>query len=206
MWPVGVKDSGTSELLICLLLFCSVLVLFRSSLWFIVPPLRSIYSWVFFREGRGRKRAVGYIVMLDMEAKFLVTQPPWLGEFLSTRPSVYTSIEDRMQLVLDATQRNIEEATGGPFGAAVFEKDSGKLVAVSVNSVIRHGWSGAHAEAMAIIFASKHIGGYDLGSHKWNRPNPSPSPPPAPPRTKTKQMHLTPSNKNMKRTKNSLSS
>jgi len=88
-----------------------------------------------------------------------------MEEFLSSRGTTYETIDERMKLVLDATRLNVEHATGGPFGAAVFEKKSGRLLSVSVNSVVRHGWSGAHAEAMAIIFASKAHGGYDLGGN-----------------------------------------
>jgi len=98
-------------------------------------------------------------------AEFTVSQPAWMEEFLSSRGTTYETIDERMKLVLDATRLNVEHATGGPFGAAVFEKKSGRLLSVSVNSVVRHGWSGAHAEAMAIIFASKAHGGYDLGGN-----------------------------------------
>uniref|UniRef100_A0A7S3E6S2 CMP/dCMP-type deaminase domain-containing protein n=2 Tax=Rhodosorus marinus TaxID=101924 RepID=A0A7S3E6S2_9RHOD len=95
--------------------------------------------------------------------EFVVSQPEWLDAFLASKPKVFPTLEDRMNLVMEATELNIKHKTGGPFGSAVFELNSGKLVAVGVNSVMRHGWSGAHAEAMAIIFASKAIGSYDLG-------------------------------------------
>ena len=71
-------------------------------------------------------------------------------------------METQMRFVLDLTERNIREKTGGPFGAAVFEKESGKLVSVGVNVVVKENCSAAHAEMMALMLAQKKIGHYDL--------------------------------------------
>ena len=68
-----------------------------------------------------------------------------------------------MRFVLALTERNIREKTGGPFGAAVFEQDSGKLVSVGVNVVIQQNCSAAHAEMMALMLAQKELDHYDLG-------------------------------------------
>ena len=72
-----------------------------------------------------------------------------------------------MRFVLDLTERNIREKTGGPFGAAVFEQESGKLVSVGVNVVVGQNCSGAHAEMMALMLAQKKIGHYDLGDARF---------------------------------------
>ena len=72
-----------------------------------------------------------------------------------------------MRFVLELTDRNIREKTGGPFGAAVFEQDSGKLVSVGVNVVVRQNCSAAHAEMMALMLAKKKIGHYDLGDARF---------------------------------------
>ncbi len=69
-----------------------------------------------------------------------------------------------MRFVLALTRKNIESQTGGPFGAAVFERASGKLVSVGVNRVMPEQVSSAHAEVMALSFAQKQLGAYDLGS------------------------------------------
>ena len=53
---------------------------------------------------------------------------------------------------------------GGPFGAAVFERDSGKLIAVGVNRVVGGNCSIAHAEMLALALAQRAVGSYDLGS------------------------------------------
>ncbi len=68
-----------------------------------------------------------------------------------------------MRFVLALTERNIREETGGPFGSAVFERDSGKLVSVGVNVVVRQNCSAAHAEMMALMLAQKELEHFHLG-------------------------------------------
>ena len=89
--------------------------------------------------------------------------PEWIETFLAEYPVVISSMENQMRFVLDLTERNIREKTGGPFGAAVFEQESGKLVSVGVNVVVKENCSAAHAEMMALMLAQKKIGHYDLG-------------------------------------------
>ena len=89
--------------------------------------------------------------------------PEWIETFLAEYPGVISSMENQMRFVLDLTERNIREKTGGPFGAAVFEQESGKLVSVGVNVVVEQNCSAAHAEMMALMLAQKKIGHYDLG-------------------------------------------
>ena len=89
--------------------------------------------------------------------------PEWIDTFLAEYPIVISSMETQMRFVLDLTERNILEKTGGPFGAAVFEQESGKLVSVGVNVVVEQNCSAAHAEMMALMLAQKKIGHYDLG-------------------------------------------
>ena len=60
--------------------------------------------------------------------------PVWVESFLATAPTKFKSIEDRMRFVLDLSGQNVQNGTGGPFAAAVFEHD-GRLVAVGVNLV-----------------------------------------------------------------------
>jgi tRNA(Arg) A34 adenosine deaminase TadA len=70
---------------------------------------------------------------------------------------------DRMALVIDLARKNVDADTGGPFGAGIFDMQSGRLVAPGVNMVIPGNCSAAHAEIMAIIVAQKIMGTYDLG-------------------------------------------
>jgi tRNA(Arg) A34 adenosine deaminase TadA len=72
-------------------------------------------------------------------------------------------LTDRMELVLDLAGRNVEQGTGGPFAAAVFEAESGRLVSVGVNRVVPENSSLAHAEVLAIGLAQTALGTYDLG-------------------------------------------
>lgn len=69
-----------------------------------------------------------------------------------------------MRFVLALTKQHILEKSGGPFGAAVFEQATGKLVSVGVNRVIATGCSAAHAEVMALSLAQQALGTYDLGA------------------------------------------
>jgi len=71
-----------------------------------------------------------------------------------------------MQLVLKLAQLNIEQETGGPFGAGIFESKSGRLISVGVNLVESANCSVAHAEMVAIAIAQRVIGSYDLSSGK----------------------------------------
>lgn len=90
--------------------------------------------------------------------------PDWVPSFLEKHPSILKTPEERMKFVLALTQMNVESKTGGPFGAAVFELETGKLVSVGVNQVVAETCSSAHAEVMALSFAQKKIAQFDLGS------------------------------------------
>lgn len=68
-----------------------------------------------------------------------------------------------MRLVIKLSQMNIDHETGGPFAAAVFEKQTGKLVSLGVNRVMPLNCSSAHAEIVALSLAQKKLGTYDLG-------------------------------------------
>lgn len=92
-----------------------------------------------------------------------ITLPEWVhrevlpGERFST-------LEDRMRFVISLAARNVDRKTGGPFGAAVFERDSGLLVAPGVNRVERSNCSLAHAESVALMVSQQALKTYDLGA------------------------------------------
>jgi tRNA(Arg) A34 adenosine deaminase TadA len=88
--------------------------------------------------------------------------PDWIERFLADSESLYPTAEERMQLAIKLAQLNIQYGTGGPFGAGIFERRSGRLVAVGVNRVEPLNCSIAHAEMMAIAIAQSVTGGYDL--------------------------------------------
>ena len=89
--------------------------------------------------------------------------PEWIDDFLKEYQFPLVSNVERMRFVLKLTLQNIEKTTGGPFGAAVFERESGQLVSVGVNVVLNQGCSAAHAEMMAIMLAQQELGTHDLG-------------------------------------------
>ncbi len=91
-----------------------------------------------------------------------ITLPEWIGE-LRIPPALPASDEERMRLVIRLAQENIVRGTGGPFGAAVFERDTGRLVSVGVNSVTRLRNSALHAEMVACMLAQARIGAFSLG-------------------------------------------
>jgi tRNA(Arg) A34 adenosine deaminase TadA len=88
--------------------------------------------------------------------------PDWISRFLSAAEYILPNLQDRMQLAIDLARHNIEKQTGGPFGAAVFEIPSGKLITPGVNQVETSNCSLAHAEMVALSLAQQKLGTYDL--------------------------------------------
>ncbi|MCO6042410.1 nucleoside deaminase [Aeoliella sp. ICT_H6.2] len=95
-----------------------------------------------------------------------VALPTWVESFLPAADHVFETVEERMQLAIDLARRNIEQGTGGPFGAAVFDLHHGTLLAPGVNIVVTSRWSGAHAEMVAFAIAQQLAGSHDLGSEQ----------------------------------------
>ncbi len=69
----------------------------------------------------------------------------------------------RMAFVVEAARLNSMEQTGGPFAAAVFEMETGRLVSLGVNLVVTGGLSILHAEMVALALAQRKLGSYHLG-------------------------------------------
>lgn len=91
--------------------------------------------------------------------------PDWASAELAARVSLpFPTLEDRVRFTIGLARANFERDTGGPFGAAVFEEDSGRLVSVGVNRVVPLRCSSAHAELMALSLAQRSVGTHDLGA------------------------------------------
>ena len=90
--------------------------------------------------------------------------PGWVEELLSDPERTYPTEEDRMRLVVELSRLNVERGTGGPFGAAIFERETGRLLAPGMNLVVPSSCSVAHAEMVAIMIAQQVVGDFDLGS------------------------------------------
>ncbi|MCB0309626.1 MAG: nucleoside deaminase [Bdellovibrionales bacterium] len=88
--------------------------------------------------------------------------PKWLEEY--QLKAAYPEMADRIDLVLDLAHQNIKERSGGPFAAAVIQRNSGKPLALGVNLVISSHCSSAHAEVVALSLAQQKLQSYDLGT------------------------------------------
>lgn len=92
--------------------------------------------------------------------------PGWVREIVPDPEQVYERDEDRMRLAVELSRQNVRRGSGGPFGAVVFERDTGKVVSPGVNLVTSSGVSAFHAEMVAIMVAQKSLGGFDLGDYE----------------------------------------
>jgi len=90
-----------------------------------------------------------------------IVYPSWVARHVEW-DAVYASDDDRMGLAIALARWNVLEDSGGPFGAAVFERDSGRLVAVGVNLVVPLTNSALHAEMVAFMMAQARLGSYTL--------------------------------------------
>lgn len=97
--------------------------------------------------------------------RLAIALPDWIdgvvrpGEVFKDRPS-------RMRLAIRLASENVAWGTGGPFGAGVFEIETGRLISVGVNVVESSRCSIAHAEAIAIALAQQSLGTHDLASRR----------------------------------------
>ncbi|MGW8287292.1 MAG: nucleoside deaminase [Desulfobulbales bacterium] len=99
-----------------------------------------------------------------MEFKtYTLKLPAWVDELLSGPDRAYPTVADRMALALSLAGNNIKH-NGGPFGAAVFEKQSGRLIAPGINLVLQTNCSVVHAEIVALMLAQQKIANFDLGA------------------------------------------
>ena len=88
--------------------------------------------------------------------------PAWVEGAIdwSARPS---GGDDRMALAVRLSRLNVEQRTGGPFGAAIFERVSGRLVSVGVNLVVPANDCTLHGEMVAFSLAGRRLRSFTLG-------------------------------------------
>ena len=92
-----------------------------------------------------------------------ITNPDWVATAVDFhRP--YTDDDARIRLAIELARQNVLRETGGPFGAAVFESETGKLVGVGTNCVLRLNNSSARAEVIALMMAQANVGSFTLHS------------------------------------------
>jgi len=90
--------------------------------------------------------------------------PQWAIRLARSRHTPFLLKESRMQLAIELASTNVANRTGGPFGAAVFERTTWRLIAVGVNLVEPTRCSHAHAEMVALANAQQAVGRFDLGA------------------------------------------
>ena len=93
--------------------------------------------------------------------RIIIEIPDWAANI--AQPGNYLSDADRMTLAIALARRNVETRSGGPFGAAVFERPGGRLVGIGVNLVQPMRNSALHAEVVAIMAAEQNRGSFTLG-------------------------------------------
>ena len=91
-----------------------------------------------------------------------INLPDWIGR-IAKYQEAYSSDHDRMRLCVEMAHQNVLTG-GGPFGAAVFESESGRLVGVGVNLVVPMNNSVLHAEMVAFMDAESRVGSYTLAA------------------------------------------
>lgn len=95
-----------------------------------------------------------------LPAQLHLTLPLWLRDSIDDS-RLYADDEARVALAIELARGNVENRSGGPFGAALFTGE-GRLVSVGVNRVIAQSCSVAHAEIMAYMLAQQRLQRYRL--------------------------------------------
>ena len=99
---------------------------------------------------------------MNIADRFAVDLPDWCRRLVAELPSRLADENARMELAIELSRRNVEEATGGPFGAVVSSMADGRLIAVGVNRVEPACCSSAHAEIVAMSLAQSALGTWNL--------------------------------------------
>src|SRR4051812_6879263 len=92
-----------------------------------------------------------------------VEYPEWVHDVVQWDRTYGTDTE-KMRLAIAVSRENVERGTGGPFGAAIFEANSGKLVAVGMNSVVRLNNCTLHGEMVAFMMAQQRVKSFSLNA------------------------------------------
>ena len=105
---------------------------------------------------------------MSLPASVGLRLPEWVHGAVD-RDRAYASDGDKVALAIGLAARNLDEATGGPFGAVVFGPDD-RVVAAGVNVVLPQSTSLAHAENMAYMLAQQALGRARINLDNDGRP------------------------------------
>ncbi|HEY2346990.1 MAG TPA: nucleoside deaminase [Xanthomonadaceae bacterium] len=78
--------------------------------------------------------------------------PAWIHDAVDPH-TICDDDESKVAFAIELSRLNIAHESGGPFGAAIFDEASGRLIGIGVNRVLQQNCSAAHAEMMAYMTA-----------------------------------------------------
>lgn len=99
--------------------------------------------------------------MTTWPADLRVVLPAWIAEVV-TPGDQFPSDDDKVNLAVRLSAENVRRRAGGPFGAAIFDAASGRVVGVGVNQVLSQRNSCLHAEMVAYMVAQHAVGAHTL--------------------------------------------
>jgi tRNA(Arg) A34 adenosine deaminase TadA len=92
-----------------------------------------------------------------------IEMPAWLQEIEQENlGKAMPGDEEKILFAIMLAIENVRRGTGGPFGAAIFELGTHRLIATGINLVAGTGQSWAHAEMTAFANAQNRLGRADL--------------------------------------------
>ena len=94
-------------------------------------------------------------------AQVHLTLPSWVQDVNTQRD--FATPEAKVAFAIELAESNVAAASGGPFGAAIFDQDH-RLISIGVNRVVPANTSIAHAEMMAFMTAQHRCNRFRLNS------------------------------------------
>lgn len=89
-------------------------------------------------------------------AQIHLTLPAWIHDAVDPQ-TVCVDDASKVAFAIELSRLNIAHQSGGPFGAAVFDETSGRLIGIGVNRVLQQSCTVAHAEMMAYMTAQSRM-------------------------------------------------
>ena len=99
---------------------------------------------------------------MNISSQCSLELPGWVQPFLDSWVQPLTTVSQRMELAIALSKENVQQQTGGPFGAVVVNEATSELVSVGINLVTSTDLSMAHAEIVALTLAQTSLGEWNL--------------------------------------------
>ena len=90
-----------------------------------------------------------------LQAQVHITLPVWIHDAVDLT-ATYPGDEAKVALAIALSRHNVDHASGGPFGAVLFDAND-RVIAAGVNRVVPQATSLAHAENMAYMLAQQRL-------------------------------------------------